>query len=80
MRNPAPPLSHVQTVIDTHFPRLRPAAQGGLALWVLGTLLADSGCQQAVVLALVARLGLGFHALRQRLREWLDDGADRAGV
>ena len=78
MSNPAPPLSHVPTVIETHFPPLRPAAQGGLALWVLGTVLAGSGCQQAVVLALVARLGLGGPALRQRLRAWLDAGAGRA--
>ena len=67
MSNPAPPLSHVHSVIETHFPQLRPAAQGGLARWVLGTLL-----------ALVARLGLGVHALRQRLREWLSAGTDRA--
>ena len=42
-----------------------------------GTILARSSCQNAVLGALTA-LGLGWHASRQYLREWLHDGADRA--
>ena len=42
-----------------------------------GTILAHSGCQNAVLGALTT-LGLGWHATRQYLREWLYDGSDRA--
>src|SRR5262249_12680909 len=62
--------------IAVHFPQLRPAQHRGLALWVYGTILAQSACQNAVVTAWMA-VGQ-CHALRQRLREWLYDGADKA--
>jgi len=62
--------------IAGHFPNLRPAQQRGLALWVYGTILAGSACQNAVVTALLV---LGhWHALRQQLREFLYDGSDKA--
>lgn len=65
--------------IETHFPALRPAQQRGLALWVTGTVLAGSGCLSAVVAALAPLTGLAArHALREGLREWLRDGADKA--
>ena len=63
--------------IETHLPSLRQAQREGLALWVTGAVLAGSACQSAVLTAL-APLGCARHALRQRLREWLYDGADRA--
>ena len=64
-----------QTLAD-RFPHLRPAQRQGLTLWVYGAVLAQSACQNAVVVAL---LSMGrWHALRQQLREWLYDGADRA--
>jgi hypothetical protein len=64
--------------IQTHLPPLRPAQQRGLALWVYGTLLAHSGCQSAVLRALGPIFGRGAqHALRQMLREWCLDGADK---
>lgn len=62
--------------IGQHFVVLRPAQRAGLALWVYGTILARSACQNAVVTAL-SRLGC-FHTLRQHLREWLYDGVDKA--
>lgn len=62
--------------IAEHLPNLRPAQQRGLALWVYGTVLAQSACQNAVIAALLT-VG-GWHGLRQRLREWLYDGADKA--
>lgn len=67
----------LEASIGEHLPELRRSQRQGLALWVLGTVLAQSSCQSAVVSALV---GLGGHsdALRQRLREWLYDGDDRA--
>lgn len=67
----------LEASIGQHLPGLRPAQVQGLALWVLGTVMARSACQSAVVSALVG-LGGNVHALRQRLREWLYDGADRA--
>ena len=58
-------------------PHLRPSQLKGLALWRVGTILARSSCQTAVLGALLT-LGLGWHATRQYLREWIHDGADRA--
>lgn len=68
----------MQASIQEHFPHLRAAQQQGLAWWVYGVILAQSACQSAVVTALLA-WGQG-HALRQRLREWLYDGADKAAA
>jgi hypothetical protein len=45
-----------------------------LAWWVYGVILAQSACQSAVVTALLACV----HVVRQRLREWLYDGVDKA--
>lgn len=76
MRVPAP-CYQVQTLLTDVFPHLRPAECRGLALWVVGAILAGSACQTAVGSAL-RPLGLGSEAVRQRLREWTYDGADRA--
>lgn len=68
-------LYQMQRVLSARFPELRPAQQMGLALWVFGAVLARSACQSAVLVAAgVAR----HHAGRQRLREWLYDGTDKA--
>ena len=75
MRVP-PELYQIETTLTRRFPTLRPAHQRGLALWVYGAILAQSACQSAVITAL---LFLGaWNTLRQRLREWLYDGADKA--
>src|SRR5579885_517539 len=66
----------MEQVIADHFPQVRASQQRGLALWVYGTILAGSACQNAVIAAVLA-LGK-FHAMRQALREWLYDGADKA--
>jgi hypothetical protein len=71
-------LYQMQSELSVRFPALRPAQQRGLALWVLGAVLARSACQSAVLAALVAAGLARPHALRQRLREWLYDGADKA--
>jgi len=76
VRIPAP-CYQVQTLLTEVFPHLRPAECRGLALWVVGAILAGSACQTAVISAL-RPLGLASAALRQRLREWTYDGADRA--
>jgi len=71
-------LRQMEHELVKYFPHLCPAQQRGLALWVYGTILAKSACQTAVVAAL--RPLSGWHALRQRLREWLYDGADKAAA
>lgn len=70
-------VSQVEETITTWLPDLRPAQRLGLALWVYGAVLAGSACQAAVIAALLP-LGATEHALRQRLREWLYDGEDKA--
>jgi hypothetical protein len=77
MRVP-PELYQMQRVLSARFPELRPAQHRGLALWVFGAVLAHSACQTAVLAALVAAGLARRDALRQRLREWLYDGADKA--
>lgn len=62
--------------IGQQFGNLRPAQQRGLATWVYGTILAGSGCENAVIAALEP-LGSG-DTVRQLLREWLYDGKDKA--
>ena len=66
----------IERVLAQHLPHLRPPQRRGLALWVLGAVLAQSACQSAVVAVLL--LHGRYHALRQRRREWLLDGADKA--
>jgi hypothetical protein len=75
MRVP-PELYQMETTLAQRFPNLRSAHQRGLALWVYGAILAQSACQSAVTTAL---LTLGrWDTIRQRLREWLYDGPDKA--
>jgi hypothetical protein len=70
-------VSQVEETIATHLPELRPAQRLGLALWVCGAVIAGSACQVAVIAALLP-MGGTIHALRQRLRDWLADGEDKA--
>jgi hypothetical protein len=67
----------VEATITTFLPDLRPAQRLGLALWVSGAVIAGSACQVAVIGALLP-LGATVHALRQRLRDWLYAGEDKA--
>src|SRR3982751_5592887 len=62
--------------LAARLPRLRPPRRRGLALWVLGAVPARSACRAAVLAALLP--WAPYHALRQRLREWLLDGAEKA--
>ena len=63
-------------VVETHLPHLTQPQLTGLVLWVCGTILAGSACQNAVAAALSTRGN--WNNVRQYLREWLYDGADRA--
>lgn len=75
MRCP-PECYQLEQAIGEHLPQLRPAQQRGLALWSFGAIEARSACQNAVIAALFM-LGC-WQTVRQSLREWLYDGADRA--
>ena len=66
----------IHETVASRFPTLRDSQIKGLALWVLGTVFAGSACQTAVINALEHIGARG--ALRQRLREWLYNGQDRA--
>lgn len=46
-------LYQMERTLAHHLPVLRPAQQRGLALWVYGTILAQSACQTAVLAALL---------------------------
>jgi hypothetical protein len=70
------PCYQLEVTLAEHLPHLRPAQRTGLALWVLGAIVAGSACQSAVVAALEP-LGYARHATRQRLREWTLPGAER---
>ena len=75
MRCPAE-LYQLQETLAVALRELRPAQRRGLSLWVIGTILAQSACQNAVISAL-HWLG-SWHTVRQYLREWLYDGDERA--
>ena len=66
----------MQQIIGHYLPRLRRSQLQGLTLWVYGSVMARSSCQNAVATALMVFGNYG--SLRQYLREWLYDGADRA--
>lgn len=69
-------LYQLEAQLATHLRVLTDSQRRGLALWVCGTLLAKSACQNAVITALLWHAN--FDTLRQRLREWLYDGKDKA--
>lgn len=75
MRSPTECYQMMKTI--GHFlPHLRPSQLRGLALWAYGTISAGSACQNAVIAALSN--GDDWNSLREYLRQWLRDGADRA--
>jgi hypothetical protein len=76
VRVPAP-CYQLEADLAVHLPELRPAQRAGLALWVVGAVLAHSACQSAVLAALEP-LGCAWETTRQRLREWTYDGSERA--
>ena len=66
----------MQKTIETHLSHLSQAQLTGLVFWVCGAIQAGSACQNAVAAALSTQGN--WYNLRQRLREWLYDGGDRA--
>jgi Transposase DDE domain len=68
--------AQMHEMLAHYLPHLRPAQRRGLAWWVYGTMLAQSACQNAVITALLT-VG-AWHGWRERLRDWLYDGPDKA--
>ena len=66
----------MKQAIETHMPHLSRPQLTGLVLWVCGTILAGSACQNAVAAALSTRGN--WNNMRQYLREWLYDATGRA--
>ena len=66
----------IREQLSAILPHLRQAQYQGLTYWVLGTLLAGRATLNAVLTALQGTAPL--NTLRQRLRETLCDGKDRA--
>jgi len=66
----------LDAAIGGRLPGLRPAQRRGLTRWVSGAGLAGAAGQPAVLAALLPLAGA--HAVRQRRREWLADGVDKA--
>src|SRR5689334_13593635 len=71
-----PQLDPIGRALAERLPHLRGPQRRGLALWVLGAVPAQSACQAAVLAALLP--WAPYRALRQRPRERLLDGADKA--
>jgi hypothetical protein len=67
--------SRIAEEIATVFPELSAAQQAGLTDWVVGVLLAGTGGQSRVAAALARLTHRAVNTVRQRLREWLYDGA-----
>lgn len=76
MRVPAAWYQLEQTLAE-RLPVLRPSQQRGLATWLYGTLASGSASQTSVIVEWLAA-GAAEAAIRQRLREFLWDGADKA--
>ena len=74
MRLP-PECYQIAQTIRYHLPHLRESQSRGLTLWVYGTIVMGSACQNAVATAL-SFMG-SFDAMRQYLRQWLYDGQHR---
>jgi len=74
--NVPPRLRPVEEALAERSPGLRPPRRRGSALRVPGTVLARGACRSAVLAAVLP--WAPCHALRQRLRERLRDGADKA--
>jgi hypothetical protein len=64
----------MEQVIADHFPQLRASQQKGLGLWVYGTILAGSACQNAGCTPDLpsTKVGLAWYSLRIWVERWID--------
>ncbi len=73
-------LSQWEQQVSTHLGHLSRPQAHVLALWSYGMVLAKSCGITSVAAILAAGLGSSFGTLRQQLREWCYDAADKKGV
>ena len=72
-------LSQWETTVSTHLPTLSRAQATVLALWSFGMVLARSCGITSVAALLAPLLDAKEPTVRQRLREWCYDAADKRG-
>ena len=65
-------VAQLETQLSVHLPQLSPAQRGGLACWVVGTVLAGSACLHAVFSMLATEV-TDHGRWRQLLRMWMRD-------
>jgi hypothetical protein len=73
-------LSQWQHTLSTYLPDLSQPQITVLALWSLGIVLAQSCGLTTVAVFLAYLLDLREHSVRERLRDWYRDAADKRGV
>ena len=72
--------SQWHATVSTHLPHLSRSQAFGLALWSFGMVLARSCGITSVTVVVAPLLGSTETAVRQRLREWCYDAADKRGT
>lgn len=77
--SPSETIAHWQREISRHLPHLSRPQAAVLALWSYGMVLTKSCGLTTVVCFLARLLGWSKGNLRQRLREWCYDAADKQG-
>src|SRR5438094_9712245 len=73
-------LSQWEHSVSSHLPQLSRPQAAVLALWSYGMVLAKSCGITSVVALLATLLGQSEGTVRQRLREWYYDAADKKGA
>ncbi len=73
-------LSQWTATVAKELTPLSPAQARVLALWSYGMVLTQSCACHTIAVFLGLCAGEGYHALRQRLREWCDDASDKRGL
>ncbi len=73
-------VSQWTATVVKELPTLSPAQARVLALWSYGMVLTQSCACHTIAVFLGLLSGEGYHALRQRLREWCYDASDKRGL
>ena len=73
-------VSQWTATVAKELPQLSPAQARVLALWSYGMVLTQSCACHTIAVFLGLLSGEGYHALRQRLREWCYDASDKRGL
>ncbi len=73
-------LSQWTATVAKELTPLSPAQARVLALWSYGMVLTQSCACHTIAVFLGLCSGEGYHALRQRLREWCYDASDKRGL